>query len=75
VLNEDQLTPELAELKPSKLYVPLEVLSEHFKKTRPFVKVGAKIVAVMPRIVSSSEMHQVKDLLLKVRDYGCRRSS
>jgi putative protease len=70
VLSADQLTPELAELKASHLYVPLEVLADNFKKALPFSVAGTNIVAVMPRVISSGDMHQVRDTLYKVRDLG-----
>ncbi len=49
----EQLTPELADLRPACVYVPLEVLCNDFGRLFPFLENGAVPVAVMPRVIAA----------------------
>ena len=70
VLTEDQLCEELAELKPRYLYVPMMLMHEHFDKLKPFIERGTTPVAVLPRVITDSEMAQVYEVLSKLFDRG-----
>ena len=70
VLTPEQLTPELAALKPQYLYVPLPVMCENFALLQPFVEHGTVPVAVLPRVVTDSEVDDVRRMLGTVLDYG-----
>ena len=72
VLSAAQLTPELAETKPAYVYVPLQILSEDRdgRLIRPFRENGCGIAAVLPRIISDSEMQGVVSMLQKAKALG-----
>ena len=70
VRSVEQLTPELAALSPTMVYVPLEELSEHFGAVGPFLDAGARVAAVLPRAMTDGEMPEVARLLRKLRSLG-----
>lgn len=70
VRSAEQLTPELAALAPTLVYVPLEELSEHFGAVGPFLDAGARVAAVLPRAMTDGEMPEVARLLRKLRSLG-----
>ena len=70
VLSEDQLTEELSELRPRLLYAPMTLMQEHFDKFRPFIEKGSIPVAVLPRVITDSEMPAVYDIVSKLFDQG-----
>ena len=70
VLNSEQLSPELAALKPNYIYVPLVLMEEHFDKLAPFVKNGAVPVAVLPRVITDNDVKGVYDALVRLFDKG-----
>ena len=66
----EQLTPELAELKPDYIYFPAMELAENFEPLRPFIDNGARPVAVMPRVITDDQSREVYAALEKLFDYG-----
>ncbi len=70
VLNGEQLTPELAALKPKYLYVPMTVMSEYFDLLEPFEERGTIPVVVLPRVITDDEEGLVRETLEKLFDYG-----
>ena len=56
VLTEEQLSPELAALKPQYLYVPLTLMTEKLDLLRPFAEQGTIPVAVLPRVIADNEI-------------------
>ena len=72
VLTREQLTPELAATKPANVYVPLEILSAAPEAAQPFVEHGCGVAAVLPRVVTDTEMADVAEMLRKVYDAGFR---
>ncbi len=70
VLSGEQLTPELAALKPKYLYVPITVMNEYFDLLEPFEEQGTVPVAVLPRIITDNEEPYVKEMLEKLFDFG-----
>ena len=70
VLTEEQLSPELAAMKPKYVYVPLMIMADHFDKVSLFIEKGAVPVAVLPRIITDNEIKGVYNALTKVFDLG-----
>lgn len=70
VRTVEQLTPELAELKPDYIYFPAMELAENFDPLRPFIDNGARPVAVMPRVITDDQSREVYAALEKLFDYG-----
>lgn len=70
VLTEEQLSPELAALKPKYLYVPLTLMTEKLDLLRPFSEQGTIPVAVLPRVIADNEAAAVYDMLSRMFDQG-----
>lgn len=70
VRTAEQLTHELAELKPDYIYFPAMELAENFDPLRPFIDNGARPVAVMPRVITDDQSREVYAALEKLFDYG-----
>ena len=70
VLTEEQLSPELAALKPQYLYVPLTLMTEKLDLLRPFAEQGTIPVAVLPRVIADNEAAAVYDMLSRMFDQG-----
>ena len=70
VRTAEQLTPELAALKPDYIYFPAMELAENFDPLRPFIDNGARPVAVMPRVITDDQSREVYAALEKLFDYG-----
>lgn len=66
VTRREQLTPELAALEPSYLYVPLQILAEEPLLILPFAERGVNVAAVLPRVITDSESAAVQEMLEKV---------
>jgi len=69
VMNHEQLSPELAQLDIANLYLPLEVLS-HSEVLEPFKEKGINLVAVLPRVITDTEIPQVREMLEKLPEMG-----
>jgi putative protease len=59
VRSEDQLTSELAELKPDYLYAPALLLARKPELMEPFLKQGVVPVAVLPRVITDEQSQTV----------------
>lgn len=70
VLTAEQLSPDLAAMKPKYIYVPLMVMTDHFDKVSLFIEKGAVPVAVLPRVITDNEIKGVYNALTKVFDLG-----
>ena len=70
VLSPEQLTPELAELRPDLLYVPALELAADPKLLAPFRERGCRVAAVLPRIITDGEADTVKKALETLFDVG-----
>ena len=70
VLNVEQLTPELAALKPKYLYVPMTVMDEYFDLLEPFEEHDTVPVVVLPRVITDDEEPRVRETLERLFDYG-----
>ena len=70
VRSEDQLTGDLADLRPAYLYVPAMLMAEQPRLVLPFVEKGTVPVAVLPRIINDTQMREVHSTLQRLFDYG-----
>ena len=70
VSTEEQLSPELAELKPQYLYAPALLMAEHMDRLMPFLTAGTVPVAVLPRIITDDEAEPVFAALEKLHSWG-----
>ena len=70
VRTEEQLTSELADLRPAYLYVPAMLMAEQPRLVLPFVEKGTVPVAVLPRIINDTQMKEVHSTLQRLFDYG-----
>ena len=66
----DQLSEELAELKPDYLYLPALTMAEDPAMLRPFIERGARPVAVLPRIITDDQLPVVYRALEKLFSEG-----
>ena len=73
VRTADQLVPELAELKPSYIYVPAELLLSDFELLRPFVENRVLPVAVLPRVITDNQMTDIERILKELYEKGIRQ--
>ena len=70
----EQLSDELCALKPDHLYVPAMELAENFDPVKPFIENGARIAAVLPRILTDEEIPPVFEALTKLELLGVREA-
>ena len=74
VRTEDQLSEELARLKPDYLYVPAHLMKEHFDLLKPFTDNGSIPVAVLPRVISDNQVQDMMNVLREMKDKGIREA-
>ncbi|MBP3654334.1 MAG: U32 family peptidase [Oscillospiraceae bacterium] len=74
VLSAQQLTPELAELEPEYIYIPMEVLHNHPGCQDIFVENGSTPVVVLPRIINDNQFGEVAEMLKGIYDQGVREA-
>ncbi len=70
VRDQEQMTKELAELKPDYLYVPALLMLEYYDRVLPFVDNGTVPVAVLPRVITDNQTMEIRETLDKLFDYG-----
>ncbi|MGI5976807.1 MAG: DUF3656 domain-containing U32 family peptidase [Candidatus Limivicinus sp.] len=70
VRTEEQLSSELADLRPAYIYVPAPIMAEKPKLLLPFVEKGTVPVAVLPRVINDSEVRDMSSMLQRLFDYG-----
>lgn len=69
-LSAEQLTEELAELRPDYLYVPAELIAAEGGRLEPFIRRGVPIAAVLPRVIHDRELAGAAALLKSARALG-----
>ena len=74
VRSEDQLTQEMADLKPAYLYAPAHLMKEHFELLEPFIQNGTVPVAVLPRVIHDLQVQEVMDVLTELRARGIQEA-
>ena len=70
VRTEDQLSEELAELRPQYLYAPFQIIANKPELLDPFRKNGTVPVAVLPRVITDNQVREVLSALEKVKNCG-----
>ena len=70
----EQLTPELAALKPHYLYAPALMMADCYDRVLPFLNEGTVPVAVLPRVITDDEIEEVFQALEKLYSYGVRET-
>ena len=75
VSSAEQLTEQLAQLKPDYLYVPLEILANEPKALLPFAQEGITPVAVLPRVIfDGGQDEKTAEMLRRVYAMGVRQA-
>ena len=74
VRTAEQLTEELAELRPDYLYAPAMLLAKEPELALPFAEKGAVPVAVLPRIITDQQSEEVYQALTTLFDQGVREA-
>lgn len=73
VENLSQLSPELADVRPFVLYVPLQQVAGGERQLMPFLTNGkTSVCAVLPRIFHDRELDQVLRMLSKAKKMGIK---
>ena len=70
VSSPEQLGDALLELDIKNIYVPLEILAQEPKAVLPFMENGKNIIAVLPRVITDTEITQAAELLKKAKALG-----
>lgn len=74
VRSADQLTKELAALKPDYLYAPALLMAQKPELVLPFAEQGVTPVAVLPRVITDEQSPEVYAALEKLFDEGVREA-
>ena len=74
VATEEQLAPELAELRPGYLYAPALLMAEKFERVMPFLTNETVPVAVLPRVITDDEAEEVYRALEKLAQNGVKEA-
>ena len=74
ITTAEQLTPELAALKPHFLYAPAAVMAENYSSVLPFLTGGTTPVAVLPRVITDDETEEIFSTLEKLYEYGVNQA-
>ena len=72
VSSPEHLVPDLLLARPAILYVPMHLLNDCFSLVLPFVEAGTEICAVLPRVITDSEMDETAHFLETLRGLGVR---
>ncbi len=70
VARASQITPELLALAPHLIYVPLWELATHKGTLSGYLRAGAPLVAVLPRVIGDHEGREVKAMLDEAASMG-----
>lgn len=74
ITTAEQLTPELAALKPHFLYAPAAVMAENYSSVLPFLTGGTTPVTVLPRVITDDETEEIFSTLEKLHEYGVNQA-
>lgn len=74
ITTAEQLTQELAALKPHFLYAPAAVMAENYSSVLPFLTGGTTPVAVLPRVITDDETEEIFSTLEKLHEYGVNQA-
>ena len=70
ISREEQMSPDLAKLKPDYLYAPAEILAAGPTYLESFRDAGVRIAAVLPPVVTDEEKPVIRELLATLRTMG-----
>ena len=70
ITTAEQLTSDLAAMKPDYLYAPVLLMTESYDRVFPFLNAGTTPVAVLPRVITDDETEEVFLSLEKLHSYG-----
>lgn len=70
VRTAEQLSEELAELRPDYIYIPAHEAEAHFEALSPFIANGTVPVAILPRVITDNQAPEIYELLSKLFDRG-----
>ena len=70
----EQLSAELAALRPGCVYVPITLIPEISDRLAAFLDKGCTVAAVLPRVITVDEEPQIADLLEQCRAFGIRET-
>lgn len=74
VHQAEQLTQELAALRPAYVYVPVEILDSDFPRLAPFLEQGAQVVAVLPRVITDDQAEDMHAMLSRAAENGVQEA-
>ena len=74
VHQAEQLTQELAELRPAYVYVPIEILDTDFPRLAPFLEQGAQVAAVLPRVITDDQAEDMHAMLGRAAENGVQEA-
>ena len=74
VHQPEQLTPELAQLRPAYVYVPVEILDTDFPRVAPFLEQGTQVAAVLPRVITDDQAEDMHAMLSRAAENGVREA-
>ena len=74
VRSADQMTTELAALKPDYLYAPALLMAQKPELVLPFAEQGVTPVAVLPRVITDEQSPEVFAALEQLFDAGVREA-
>ena len=72
--SAEQLTEKLADERPDFIYVPLSILAENPEVVLPFAEKGAVPVAVLPRVITDTEVPEIMEKLHRVKALGIEQA-
>lgn len=70
VRTEDQLSQEMADLKPAYLYVPMELMRDRFDLLKAFTDSGTVPVVILPRVIADDQVTDVTETLRSLKAKG-----
>ena len=74
VHQAEQLTQELAALRPAYVYVPVEILDSDFPRLAPFLEQGAQVAAVLPRVITDDQAEDMHAMLSRAAENGVQEA-
>lgn len=74
VHQAEQLTQELAALRPAYVYVPIEILDSDFPRLAPFLEQGAQVAAVLPRVITDDQAEDMHAMLGRAAENGVQEA-
>ena len=74
IRSAEQMTEEMASLKPAYLYVPADILHDNMELAKPFKEAGTRVVAAVPRIVTDDQVQEMTGILEGLSSQGIKEA-